>query len=65
MDFVAVIGDEFTAILEFIKDAPRLLVQAHSRDPIAFVEADNMPINPRSAYPDLIVIDIQRARSTH
>ena len=62
MDFVAVIGDEFTAILEFVDGAPRLPVKKYPRDFVEFVIANNLPINPFSAYPEMTVIDIIRAR---
>lgn len=62
MDFVAVIGDEFTAMLQFVKDAPRLPVQKYPREFVDFVIANNRKVNPWSAYPDLTVIDIQRAQ---
>jgi hypothetical protein len=62
MDFVAVVGDEFTAMLEFVKDAPRLPVQKYPRDFVDFVIANNRKVNPWSAYPDLTVIDILRAQ---
>ena len=63
MDFVAVIGDEFTAILEFVQDAPRLPVKTYPRDFIDFVIENNIELNPFSAYPEMTVIDILRARS--
>jgi hypothetical protein len=61
MDFVAVLGDVFTAVLRFIRDAPPLPVQQHPRDFLAFVRSHNMPIGVWSAYPDLTVLEIQRA----
>lgn len=62
MDFVAVIGDEFTQILQFVEGAPRLPVKKYPRDFIEFVIANNLEINPFSAYPEMTVIDIIRAR---
>ncbi len=63
MDFVAVLGPEFTAILEFIKDAPRLPVNAYPRDFCEFVEQNNVAqVKAWSAYPHLTVIDIQGPR---
>ena len=62
MDFVAVIGDEFTQILQFVEGAPRLPVKKYPRDFFEFVIANNLEINPFSAYPEMTVIDIIRAR---
>ncbi len=58
MDFVAVLGDVFTAVLRFIRDAPPLPVQRHPREFVAFVRAHNLPIGVWSAYPALTVLDI-------
>jgi hypothetical protein len=64
MDFVATIGDEFTAMLEFIQNAPRLPVKQYPQDFLAFVRQNiNPDVQPWSAYPDMTVIDIQNARS--
>ena len=63
MDFVAVIGDEFTAMLEFVQDAPRLPVQKYPHDFIEFVIKNNRKVNPWSAYPDMTVIDILHAKT--
>lgn len=64
MDFVAVLGPVFTAILEFVQDAPRLPVPDYPRDFIDFVVANNNPrVNPWSAYPEMTVIDIQSTSS--
>jgi hypothetical protein len=61
MDFVAVLGDVFTAILQFVRDAPPLPVQQHAREFTAYVMAHDVPIPPPwSAYPDSTVIDILR-----
>ena len=60
MDFVAVLGDVFTAVLRFIRDAPPLPVQRHPRAFLEFVRAHHVPIGVWSAYPDLTVLDIQR-----
>ena len=62
MDFVAVLGDVFTAILDFVQDAPRLPVQKYPADFWAFVQKQNLRVDPWSAYPHMTVIDIQRAR---
>ena len=61
MDFVAVLGDVFTAVLRFIRDAPPLPVQRHPREFLAYVHKHNVPIGVWSAYPDLTVLEIQRA----
>jgi hypothetical protein len=61
MDFVAVLGDVFTAVLRFIRDAPPLPVQQHPREFLEFVRSHNVPIGVWSAYPDLTVLEIQRA----
>jgi hypothetical protein len=62
MDFVAVIGDEFTAILDFVEGAPRLPVKRYPREFVQFVIDHNLQINPFSAYPEMTVIDVIRAR---
>lgn len=63
MDFVAVLADVFTAILEFVEDAPRLPVHEYPRDFVQFVIDNNRALNPWSAYPEMTVIDIQSATS--
>ena len=64
MDFVATMGDVFTAILDFVQDAPRLPVNEYPRDFVDFVINHNRSnVNPWSAYPEMTVIDIQTARS--
>jgi hypothetical protein len=61
MDFVAVLGDVFTAILQFIAGAPPLPVQRHAREFTAFIYQHNMSrVGVWSAYPDVTVIDILR-----
>ena len=62
MDFVAVLGDVFTAILEFVDGAPRLPVKRYPADFWAFVQSHNMRLDPWSAYPHMTVIDILNAR---
>ena len=62
MDFVAVLGDVFTAILEFVDGAPRLPVQRYPADFWDFVQRHNMRVDPWSAYPHMTVIDILYAR---
>jgi hypothetical protein len=62
MDFVAVLGDVFTEILQFVQGAPPLPVTRYPRDFTAFVMAHNMSkVGAWSAYPDVTVIDILRA----
>ncbi|MBI4519236.1 MAG: hypothetical protein HY701_00240 [Gemmatimonadetes bacterium] len=64
MDFVAVLGDIFTQILMFVKDAPRLPVNRYPQDFVAFVKAhDDERFQPWSAYPSMTVIDILNART--
>ena len=64
MDFVATMGEIFTAILDFVQDAPRLPVNKYPRDFIDFVIANNRNnVNPWSAYPSLTVIDILTAQA--
>jgi hypothetical protein len=60
MDFVAVLGDVFTAVLRFIRGAPPLPVQRHPREFVAFVRSHNVKVGVWSAYPDLTVLEIQR-----
>ena len=63
MDFVAVMGDIFTAILEFVQDAPRLPVQKYPQDFCDFVDKNNLKqVQPWSAYRHMTVIDIQGPR---
>lgn len=58
MDFVAVLGDVFTEILQFVRDAPRLPVNRYPRDFVEFIDKHDLPIAAWSAYSDLTVIDI-------
>jgi hypothetical protein len=58
MDFVAVLGDVFTEVLRFVRDAPPLPVQRHPREFVAFVRAHNLPIGVWSAYPELTALEI-------
>jgi len=61
MDFVAVLGDEFTAVLQFIAGAPPLPVQRYAREFTAWIIAHNLDqITAWSAYPEVTVIDILR-----
>ena len=62
MDFVGVLGDVFTRILQFIRNAPPLPVQKYPREFCAFIECNNVEqAKVWSAYPDLTVIDVLRA----
>jgi hypothetical protein len=58
MDFVAVLGDEFTAVLRYVRGAPPLPVQSYPREFVAFVRSHNMPIGVWSAYPELTALEI-------
>jgi len=60
LDFVVVLGDVFTAALQFIKGAPRLPVQRYPREFVEFVRRSNGQSGVWSAYPQQTVIDIQR-----
>ena len=65
MDFVAVLGDEFNAILEFVRDAPRLPVQKYPQEFCRFVASNNLDqVKAWSAYPHMTVIDVQGPRRT-
>jgi len=62
MDFVAVLGDVFSEILSYIRDAPPLPVTAYPVEFVQFVRVHNVSIaGVWSAYPDLTLIDIIRA----
>jgi hypothetical protein len=62
MDFVGVLGDAFTEILQFIADAPRLPVQRYAREFTQFIVDHNLGQIPLwSAYPEVTVIDILRS----
>jgi len=65
MDFVATMGEIFTAILMFVQGAPRLPVNRFPRDFVDFVHKHNITrATPWSAYPDVTVIDVlQGARA--
>lgn len=65
MDFVAVLGDIFNAILEFVQKAPRLPVQAYPVDFCEFIQLhNNDSIKAWSAYSLNTVIEIQGPRKT-
>jgi hypothetical protein len=61
MDFVAVLGDIFTAILQFVEGAPRLPVNSYPRDFVDFIDKHNLAVEAWSAYPEMTVIDILQA----
>lgn len=64
MDFVAVLGPVFDAILDYVADAPRLPVEAYPEEFWEFVQRNNnQSVQPWSAYPYDTVLDIQYARS--
>ena len=64
MDFVAVLAPQFTVILEFMQDAPRLPVEKYPDDFWNFIQQNNIAqVQPWSAYPDMTVIDIQNTHS--
>jgi hypothetical protein len=61
MDFVGVLGDEFTAILQFIAGAPPLPVQRYAREFTQWIIDHNLAkIGAWAAYPEVTVIDILR-----
>ena len=62
MDFVAVLGDVFNAILDFVDGAPRLPVQKYPDEFWAFVQSHNVDVDVWSAYPHRSVIDVLRGR---
>jgi hypothetical protein len=60
MDFVAVLGDVFTEILQFVQDAPRLPVSRYPRDFVEFIDKQNYAVPIWAAYRDTTVIDVLR-----
>ena len=58
MDFAAVMGDVFTELFQFVKDAPRLPVQKYPRDFVAYIDKHNVPVGVWSAYPKATVIEV-------
>lgn len=59
MDFVAVLGEVFDAILPYIRGAPPLPVELHAREFVDFVQSHDMTLaGVWSAYPDLTVLEI-------
>ena len=64
-DFAAVLGDAFTTILHFIRDAPRLPVQKYQDDFWDFVSRNSPDVGLWSAYPDATVLEIRSSLSHH
>jgi len=61
MDFVGVLGDTFTAILQFIANAPPLPVRRYAREFTQFIMEHNLAqVGVWSAYPEITVIDVLR-----
>lgn len=60
MDFVSVLGDVFTEILQYVAGAPPLPVKRYPREFTAYIIKQNVLIGAWSAYPDVTVIDILR-----
>jgi hypothetical protein len=61
MDFVGVLGDVFTEILQFVANAPPLPVQRYPTEFTQFVTEHNLSkVGVWSAYPEDTVIDILR-----
>ena len=61
MDFVGVLGDQFTEILHYIEGAPPLPVRRYPREFTDFITAHNIGnTGVWSAYPEVTVIDILR-----
>ena len=61
MDFVAVLGDVFNELLQFVRDAPRLPVQKYPREFVTYIDKHNVPVGVWSAYPEATVIDVLQA----
>jgi hypothetical protein len=62
MDFVGVVGDVFTELLQFIYGAPPLPVAQYPREFVDFVVSHNVTQGGDvwSAYKDMTVLDIKR-----
>jgi hypothetical protein len=61
MDFVGVLGDIFTDILQFVAGAPPLPVQRYATEFTQFVSEHNLSqVGVWSAYPEVTVIDVIR-----
>jgi hypothetical protein len=61
MDFVGVLADAFTEILQYIAGAPPLPVKRYAREFTQFIIDHNLSqVGIWSAYPDVTVIDILR-----
>ena len=64
MDFVAVLGDVFNAILSFTEGAPPLPVQKYPQKFWQYVQDNNLDqAQPWSAYPSKTVIEINGSRA--
>lgn len=62
MDFVAVLGETFNAILMFMKDAPPLPVEDYPEEFWEYVKRNDRGPDPWSAYPHMTVLDILHNR---
>lgn len=61
MDFVGVLGPQFTEILQYIAGAPPLPVERYAREFTKFIMEHNLGrVGVWSAYPEVTVIDILR-----
>ena len=58
-DFAAVLAEPFSAILQFVRDAPRLPVHRYPDDFWNFVNRNNRRVGVWSAYPNSTVLEIQ------
>jgi len=59
MDFIGTLGDEFNALLVYMKDPPRLPVQDYPDEFATWVTTHNLQqVSVISAYPPLTVLDI-------
>jgi hypothetical protein len=58
MDFVGVLGDVFTSLLQYVRDAPPLPVQRFAREFVEFVLRNNVSTEVWPAYGNRTVIDI-------
>lgn len=62
MDFIGTLGDEFNALLVYMKDPPRLPVQEYPDEFFAWVHKHDMAeVSVISAYPPLTVLDVLAA----
>lgn len=63
LDFAAVMGDVFDAILGFVKDPPPLPVSKHPYAFLNFVRKHDVPERPWSAYRDCTVLELLQGQS--